>query len=222
MDGKVKLAIIVSILALVLFTGKDKAKSLSGLSKRRARRLFYISGGKVIPRSQVDSARRMARSGYGKVFAVWAFSADEAREYIRQGKAETVSGLHGLTEKERKYIAERYPIRPAIRIEKKDIYIGNHGDLHSDINDYLPDGWWNLITESGWVDQQGNWLTRGQAAKIVAEVEKTPIDKRSIWQGHSAYIRATAKENMLGETPQWKYDEYSNFSRLYAKDNCIS
>jgi hypothetical protein len=98
MDGKVKLAIIVSILALVLFTGKDKAKSLSGLSKRRARRLFYISNGKVIPRSQVDSARRMARSGYGKVFAVWAYNADEAREYIRQGKAETVSGLGNLAD----------------------------------------------------------------------------------------------------------------------------
>lgn len=94
MDGKLKLAVIVSILALLLFTGNDKkANSLSGISKRKSRRLFYISDGKVIPRSQVDSARRMARSGYGKVYAVWAFNADEAREYIRQGKAETVSGL---------------------------------------------------------------------------------------------------------------------------------
>jgi hypothetical protein len=118
MDGKLKLAVIVSVLALLLFTGNDKkVNSLSGISKRRARRLFYISGGKVIPRSQVDSAKRMTRQGYGKVYAVWAFNADEAREYIRQGKAETVSGL--------------------------------------------------------------------------------------------------------GETPQWKYDEYSNFSRLYARDNTI-
>lgn len=93
MDNKLKIALIVSVLTLLLFTGGKKINSLSGLSKRRSRRLFYISNGKVIPKAEVNTAKRMTRTGYGKVYAVWAFNADEAREYIRQGKAETVSGL---------------------------------------------------------------------------------------------------------------------------------
>ncbi len=119
----------------------------------------------------------------------------------KQGQM-TLFGLSGhLTAEEQQYIAERYPIRPAVRLDRKDIYVGKYGDTHSDITESLPKGWWNLATESGWIDQQGNWLTQGQAAKIVAETEKTPINKRSIWQGHSAYIRASAKEQMAKDKP---------------------
>jgi len=84
------------VLVAIFWKKEGKGQgSMSGLTRRRSRRLFYIANGKVIPQSQVDTAKRMTRQGYGKVFAVWAYNADEAREYIRQGKAETVSGLRG-------------------------------------------------------------------------------------------------------------------------------
>jgi len=93
MNNGVKL--ILALIGLLLFLPESKKSSaLSELQRKsRSRRLFYVSNGKVIPRSEIETAKRMARSGYGKVYAVWAYNADEAREYIGQGKAESISGI---------------------------------------------------------------------------------------------------------------------------------
>jgi len=240
----VKLLLI--IIGALLLLPEQKSNELSGIRKRRSRRLFYLLNGRVIPRAQVSNAKAMAAAGHGSLYAVWAWSAEEARKDIKGGRAERYTGQLGslepcqcikiysgkgprkiclmgnavaLTKEERQYIAARYPIRPAIRLDRKDIYVGDYGDIHSDITNYLPEDWYNLTTEPGWVDQKGNWLTQAQAAKIVAEVEKTPIGERSIWQGHSAYIRASAKEQLekekstlFGAIEPWQMtlDEFSN------------
>ena len=234
METNKKLFWLLIIGGALLFLAEPKTKELSGTPRRsakreRGRRLFYLLNGRVIPRAQVSSAKAMAKVGHGSLYAVWAWSAEEARQMIKEGRAERYIGQLGslkqynlaiaLTKEEREYIAARYPIRPAIRLNRKDIYVGDYGDMHSDITNYLPEGWYNLTTEPGWIDQQGNWLTQAQAAKVVAEVEKTPIGKRSIWQGHSAYIRASAKEQLekekntlFGAIEPWQMtlDEFSN------------
>lgn len=87
---------LLAIVGLLLFLPEhENSQRLSDLRKRRSRKLFYISNGKVIPSAEVNTAKRMSKSGYGKIYAVWAYNADEAREYITQGKAEIVSGLDG-------------------------------------------------------------------------------------------------------------------------------
>ena len=90
MSDSVKL--ILALVGLLLFLPESKkTPELSELQrKRRNKKLFYISNGRVIPRSGIDTAKRMTRAGYGKVYAVWAYNADEARDYIQKGKAEVV------------------------------------------------------------------------------------------------------------------------------------
>lgn len=86
----------LAITGLLLFLpDHEKSQRLSDLRKRQSRKLFYVSDGKVIPRSEIDTAKRMTRAGYGKVYAVWAYNANEARDYIQKGKGEVVSGLDG-------------------------------------------------------------------------------------------------------------------------------
>lgn len=82
---------------LLLLPEHENPQRLSDLRKRRNRKLFYISQGKVIPSSEVNTAKRMTRAGYGKVYAVWAYNANEARDTIHKGKGELVQGL-GLKE----------------------------------------------------------------------------------------------------------------------------
>jgi len=84
---------LLGFLGIIAFFESDKNISMSGVKQRRSKRLYFISNDRTIPHDQVDTAKRMARAGYGKIHAVWAYSADEARELIRQGKAETLGGL---------------------------------------------------------------------------------------------------------------------------------
>jgi hypothetical protein len=44
----------------------------------------------VIPRAQVEQAKRQAKAGGACLHAVWAYTADEARDLIYQGKAESI------------------------------------------------------------------------------------------------------------------------------------
>ena len=92
MESRIKWILAIVVLLLFLPESK-KSQQLSGLRKRRSKKLFYISQGKVIPRSEIETAKSMTRAGYGKVYAVWAYNADEARDYIQQGKAEIISGI---------------------------------------------------------------------------------------------------------------------------------
>lgn len=84
---------VIGIAGLIAWLCRDKKTTqMSGIRKRRARRLFFMYDGKAIPREQVEEAKRLAKSGYGTLHALWAYSADEARGMIRQGKAESLSG----------------------------------------------------------------------------------------------------------------------------------
>jgi len=92
------------------------------------------------------------------------------------------------------YIAHTYRIRPAIRLDGRDIYVGQPGQAHFHVQRLLPEGWWNRRTETGWVDPQGTWLTQAEAAQRVQQVEGTAPSEKSIWQGHSGYLRAVARK----------------------------
>ena len=87
---------ILGLCGLVVWLCKDGDKpagSMSGIRKRKTRRLFFIYDGKTITRGQVNEAKRLARAGYGTLYATWAYSANEARGMIREGRAERLSGL---------------------------------------------------------------------------------------------------------------------------------
>ena len=131
----------LAIAGLLLFLPEhEKSQRISGLRKTRSRKLFYISNGKVIPRSEIDTAKRMTRAGYGKVYAVWAYNANEARDYIQQGKAEILSGLdedyNGLGDSGIFY-SKKPPIsdKPisAVRLTNGYIYYDDSAKIHLDL-----------------------------------------------------------------------------------------
>lgn len=88
--------LVTGIITAFLFSS-DRNINLSGseLPKRRkTKRLFYMQNNKTVPQDQINEGKKMARSGHGCLHAVWAYNADEARELIRQGQAESICNLN--------------------------------------------------------------------------------------------------------------------------------
>ena len=77
------------------------------------------------------------------------------------------------------YLQDGYPILPANRLNGRDVYVGKPGQSHFQINDKMPAGWWNQQTETGWVNRQGTWLTKDEAAKVIADHLQTAEKDRS-------------------------------------------
>lgn len=95
MEADKKLFWLLAISGALLLLAGPKIKGLSGIEqrgrtkrKRRGRRLFYLYNDRVIPRAQVSNAKALAADGRGSLYAVWAETADQARQAIQEGRAE--------------------------------------------------------------------------------------------------------------------------------------
>jgi len=88
-----KWLLMIGAALLLLYKEKPKRRAveavrMSGLRKRRANRLFYVYNGKTVTSAELLDVKALARQGRGSLYAVYAKSADQAREFIRQGRAE--------------------------------------------------------------------------------------------------------------------------------------
>jgi len=61
--------------------------------------------------------------------------------------------------------------RPAYKVGDQTI-IGEPGEPHFKLEEKLPKGWWNKKTESGWVDEGGNWIPTEKTWAIRPELTK--------------------------------------------------
>jgi len=86
------------------------------------------------------------------------------------------------------FATQRYPIRPAIRIDGDKIYSGKIGEAHHHLHKILPEDWFKREVESGWVDVDGKFLNNRQAQEIVAQKEKIPREKWTGFEGHSMSV----------------------------------
>jgi DNA adenine methylase len=125
----------------LLCSGEDKkASAMSGIRKRRSRRIYYIYDGRTINREQVNEAKRLARAGYGTLYATWAYTTNEAKDMIREGKAERVSGLGDLAYTP---VNESWLNLPSLKLKKqyngkyKAFFIGTNNPY--EIGDYFLD-----------------------------------------------------------------------------------
>lgn len=87
---------IGAALAFLVSDSSGEDINMSGLRKRRSKRLFYMRNDKAVPRAQVEKAKKQAKAGGACLHAVWAYSADEARDLIAQGRAESICRLSGI------------------------------------------------------------------------------------------------------------------------------
>lgn len=88
--------VVGAALAFLVSDSSGEDINMSGLRKRRSKRLFYMRNDRVVPRAQVEKAKRQAKAGGDCLHAVWAYSADEARDLITQGRAESICRLSGI------------------------------------------------------------------------------------------------------------------------------
>jgi len=191
----VKLLLI--IIGALLFLPETKTNELSGIRKRRNRRLFYLLNGRVIPGSQVSEAKAMAVAGRGSLYAVWAETADQARRAIQEGRAERFvpSSLLGETRLEpwqmtldefsnvgESQRAKAWGVRMAIRDRGTGkIYPGGEKDrLHLDVLSKIKPIRIKDI-EVGFILPDGTYFT-----KWSKDTMKTPEGFRYIDEGYKA------------------------------------
>lgn len=90
-----------------------------------------------------------------------------------------------------------FRLRPAIRVDGKDLYVGKGGQIHAVVMDLMPDSVWGrgADIENGWVDRRGNFLDRDQAELVVAKVMKDY--KVGGFGGHSGFVKHKGEERHL-------------------------
>jgi len=194
----VKLLLI--IIGALLLLPEQKSNELSGIRKRRNRRLFYLLNGRVIPRAQVSNAKAMAAAGRGSLYAVWAETADQARRAIQEGRAERYfapSSLLGETRLEpwqmtldefsnvgESQRARAWGVRMAIRDRGTGkIYPGGEKDrLHLDVLSKIQPVQIRIKDiEAGFILPDGTYFT-----KWSKDTMKTPEGFRYIDEGYKA------------------------------------
>lgn len=188
----VKLLLII-IGALLLLP--EQKTELSGIRKKRGRRLFYLYNGRVIPRAQVSNAKAMAVAGRGSLYAVWAETADQARRAIQERSAERYTGKLGSLEPWQMTIdefsnvgesqrAKAWGVRMAIRDRGTGkIYPGGEKDrLHLDVLSRIQPVQMRIKDiEVGFILPDGTYFT-----KWSKDTMKTPAGFRYIDEGYKA------------------------------------
>jgi len=131
------------------------------------------------------------------------FSPEEIRGLFQKNLQESTPAETGPKGEQPE--SQKVFFRPALKLEGK-IYSGEPNEAHFQLEQKLPEGWWNKKVENGWLDPEGNWV---------------PIDKAWSIRARQAELSAPAEKPALSakepspETPgNWSKGE----SRPFAFD----